>query len=259
MCSCSKKMTLVGDLVFRRRSTNFLLFWIRKFFACWLISSALVLSAGALMIFLPGLLPFGLSSVTAAYADVDVMDREAVAVEIVAVNTQTLGSSETSAISDRSTSLSASRFCPILLSVECDPVSIEAGIDCGMEWMCGLYPCLCGSADAWGGCSCNGLETIYPGVSFSSSDESVLRVVEAFGKVWLIPISAGYATVTADVELRYHDASQVLIEVEVGAMTGADWALIGIVFVCVALLAGFVVLLLHAIRRCRHARAGEKT
>ena len=74
------------------------------------------------------------------------------------------------------------------VSASCDPETIEVGIDCGMEWMCGIWPCLCGSADAWGGCSCNGLETIAPDVSFSSSDEGVVRVQHVGDAVLLMPV-----------------------------------------------------------------------
>ncbi len=124
--------------------------------------------------------------------------------------------------------ISLSRVCPAVLSVACLPRAIEVGCDCGMPDMCGLSPCLCGAVDAWGDCACNGTVVEEPALAFESSDESVVRVVEAFGRVWLVPCGAGSAAVTCTASLSHYESASVEFEVAVGFGVG-DLALLALV------------------------------
>lgn len=119
------------------------------------------------------------------------------------------------------------RFAPLALAADCSPAIIEVGRDCGMEWMCGISPCLCGSADHWGGCSCNGLEEVSPQVVYTSSDEGVVRVVEALGKTWLLPTGSGEATVTVSPSLPYHAGQDAAFVVRVDGVRPGDALLAG--------------------------------
>jgi hypothetical protein len=95
------------------------------------------------------------------------------------------------------------------VSVSVSPRSIQAGISCGLADMCGLNPCLCGSAvDKWGACACNGLKTVEPTVSAASSDDRVVRVLKIGRVVLLVPVGTGRAVVTVRGHLvNYTDAS----------------------------------------------------
>lgn len=89
-----------------------------------------------------------------------------------------------------------------------NPATIEVGIPCDMDWMCGLDPCLCGTPDSWGACACNGLETIAPTYTFSSSDESVVRVITLGDQRWLVPMGTGETKITVTAHLQhYSDAT----------------------------------------------------
>ena len=170
------------------------------------------------------------------------------------VSAGAFGSESAAVVADGAGELALPRFCPTALSAECDPASIEAGVDCGMDWMCGIEPCLCGSADAWGGCSCNGLETTSPTVSYASSDEGVVRVEEAAGRVWLVPVAPGTATVTCTASLKHFADTEARLAVTVGGPTLADGVLAGLCLLAVALIAACVLLVRRAMkRRRRHA------
>lgn len=149
-------------------------------------------------------------------------DREVEPVDIVQVRAGAFGLDAVTSAEGDLEGLTVPRICPTLLSATCDPASIEAGVDCGMDWMCGIAPCLCGSADDWGGCSCNGLAETSPLVHYSSSDEGVVRVVEAWGQAWLVPVGVGTATVTCAASLEYHDGTVVEVPVTVAGPLLAD-------------------------------------
>lgn len=149
------------------------------------------------------------------------------------------------------------RLAPLVLSAATNPVSIEVGRDCGMDWMCGISPCLCGSADHWGGCSCNGLEEVSPQVSFMSSDEGVVRVVEAFGQTWLVPVGAGTATVTATPALRYHAGQDVTFAVRVDGAQAGDALLAGMVLAVIAIIGGVVFGVRATVRKAKQ-QGGEQ-
>lgn len=192
-----------------------------------------------------------------AFADVDAMQLETEPVSVTEVSASAFGVESRCAVSDSAAQLSIARFCPMAVSASCDPATIEVGIDCGMEWMCGIWPCLCGSADAWGGCSCNGLETIAPDVSFSSSDEGVVRVQHVGDAVLLVPVGEGTATVTCEASLRYHDTTQTAVEVTVGSPTAADAVLGGIAVAVVAVVVGIVLAIRFAVVRRRRGKTGQ--
>lgn len=192
-----------------------------------------------------------------AFADVDAMRLETEPVNVTEVSASAFGMESRSAVSDGAAQLSIARFCPMAVSASCDPATIEVGIDCGMEWMCGIWPCLCGSADAWGGCSCNGLETIAPDMSFSSSDEGVVRVQQVGDTVLLVPAGEGTATITCEASLRYHDTTRTAVEVTVGAPSAADAVLGGIAVVAIVAVVGIVFAIRSAVVRRRRIKAGQ--
>lgn len=99
------------------------------------------------------------------------------------------------------------------LPLSVSPQSIEVGISCGMEEMCGLDPCLCGSAvDGWGSCACNGLRRVEPGLTATSSDRGVARVVKMGGTFLVYPTGLGEATITVHGSLpHYADAQSTLL------------------------------------------------
>lgn len=192
-----------------------------------------------------------LPSSAQAAASLEERSRGLVSVSQVEISAFGIGV-ETSTGSDEV--LRMARFCPMELSFATDPSSIEAGIDCGMTDMCGIEPCLCGSADAWGGCSCNGLEVLEPSVSCISSDEEVVRVGQVFGKTWLIPVGSGSAVLSCSASLKYFDGTTQDVPVEVHGLVAAD-AVLG----AIALLAGAVVVALAwiAMRRLGRNRAAR--
>ncbi len=145
-----------------------------------------------------------------------------------------------------------------MLEVSCSPASIEMGLSCGMDWMCGLDPCLCGTPDDYVSCACNGTETVSPVVAVSSSDEDVLRVVEFAGAWWLVPVGQGEAEVLVSARLpHYADATQTL-HVEVAPAGAAQWAFaIGGVLLAAALVAGLVALAVRGLRRRASKRVGR--
>lgn len=175
-------------------------------------------------------------------------------VEVESLQASLLGASKSVDVSDRTEILRVSRFAPLALDAVCSPDVIQAGVDCGMEWMCGIEPCLCGSADAWGGCSCNGLVDVRPSVAFSSSDESVVRVVEAFGRTWVVPVGPGRAQLTVTPSLRYHTSQAVQVNVTVADVQAADvrlgLAVLASVVVVAAVCAGVVSAIRKRKDRC---------
>ncbi len=91
------------------------------------------------------------------------------------------------------------------------PVSIEAGIDCGMPEMCGINPCTCGSADRWGCCSCNGLKKVYPSISVKSRNPDVATAKYSDGRVSVKGIKSGTAEIDVTASLlHYKDANQTI-------------------------------------------------
>lgn len=182
---------------------------------------------------------------------------EAVAIERVAAAAFGVESAAEVADGGGSGALAVPRFCPTALSAACDPASIEAGVDCGMDWMCGIEPCLCGSADAWGGCSCNGLETRTPELAFSSSDEGVVRVVEALGRTWLVPTGAGTATLTCTASLAYHGDAVADVTVTVDGPQLADALLAGTAVLAVGLAAAAVFGVRALVRVMRRGGADD--
>ena len=177
---------------------------------------------------------------------------EAPVVSVVAVEGSTLGSTWQSDVAAGSAAQTLPRVTPTMLDVACDPDTIQVGVSCGMDWMCGIKPCLCGSADHWGGCSCNGLVDESPQVTWESSDEDVVRVTEAFGRTWLVPVGAGQATLTATPTLSYHDGVAASMTVSVDGPQVAD----GIAVALVAGVVAVVVALCLAIRRFVRNREG---
>lgn len=192
---------------------------------------------------------------SAAHADVSAMKLDPQPLAVTQVRVDALGSTSTAVVENGAAQLPLSRLCPMTVTATCDPDSIEAGISCGMDWMCGLRPCLCGSADEWGGCSCNGMETVRPETAFTSSDESVVRVVQFAGKTWFVPVGVGTATVTCDATLRYHDDARAAVEVTVGGLTAPDGVLIAACIGAVAIIVALVFVVRRVAKRKREEAA----
>lgn len=139
------------------------------------------------------------------------------------------------------------------VSVATTPSSIRTGINCGMGDMCGLDPCLCGSAvDDWGVCACNGLKTTRPSVSVESKTPSVARAVNLRGHFILWPLRTGEAKLVVHGSLvHYQSADSVIsIKMTVGTLVGF-YALVVLAFV---LAAGFVLLVVRLFRCIKNRR-----
>lgn len=95
------------------------------------------------------------------------------------------------------------------------PESIETGVDCGMPDMCGIDPCLCGSCDTWGSCSCNGLKRTVPTVTATASDPGLLSVRVNDGKVLIKGLKEGKGAVTVTASLTHYQTVSKTIAVEV--------------------------------------------
>lgn len=190
----------------------------------------------------------------AAFGEVSALKLDPQPLAVEQVQASAFATTTRGQVEDGTARLSIARLCPMAVTATCDPASIEAGISCGMDWMCGLRPCLCGAADEWGGCACNGTETVCPDVTFTSSDEGIVRVVQFAGKTWLVPVGEGTATVTCSAALRYHEDAQAAVEVTVGGMTGADAALIGCCVGAAAIVAALVAAICMLVRRMRRKK-----
>ncbi len=195
-----------------------------------------------------------------AWAAASLADRVEEPVQVANVTAEAFGTSVTAG-PGQAESLPISRFCPMAISASTDPVSIEAGIDCGMVDMCGIEPCLCGSADAWGGCSCNGLQTLEPTISYTSSDESVVRVEQAWGRTWLVPVGPGTATLSCTASLKYFEDTTLQVAVEVGSLAVADAALAGtaLAVLVVVVLVVWGIVRLVARKGAARAEKGERS
>jgi hypothetical protein len=109
-----------------------------------------------------------------------------------------------------------------LMPVQLSPDSIQTGIPCGMADMCGQDPCLCGSVDAYGACACNGVHATYPTLDVSSSDESVVRVIRLFDRVYLVPVGSGTAVVSMHASLIHYNDASASMQVTVDAFSVFD-------------------------------------
>lgn len=171
-------------------------------------------------------------------------------VSVTSVNVGLFGIGSTSSLSESACDMTLPRFAPSVLSPAFTPEVIQVGKDCGMDWMCGITPCLCGSSDSWGGCSCNGLQDERPTYQAVSSDEGVVKVASAIGMTWLVPTGVGCADVTVTPSLRYHNGESAVIHVQVDGLQAADALVAGLVAVLVAAIVGMVVFVLRKKGRC---------
>lgn len=114
-------------------------------------------------------------------------------------------------------SVSDAGFTGQLLQADCTPSNIEVGITCGMTGMCGESPCLCGSPDVWGDCACNGLETIYPQISVTSSNSLTAFPVELSDGWHLISFIPGQADINVTAQLKHYDDANTTVHVSAGA------------------------------------------
>lgn len=130
------------------------------------------------------------------------------------------------------------------VEVSCTPASIEVGISCGMEEMCGLDPCLCGASDAFGCCACNGFEQRSPEVSISSED--ILRAWPVHvGKRWyVVSLLPGQTQLHVTGELDHYDGYAADYRVKSATVSFAG---VLVLISLVAIVVGVVVLVVRAI------------
>ena len=152
------------------------------------------------------------------------------------------------------------------------PEYVEVGISCGMEGMCGQDPCLCGSSDAWGACSCNGLEVARPTYALAAADGSdvgFVRIVDAPGGPWLVSAGPGEADVIVTAELAHYAPAATVTHIRVAPFGPFDALKIAALLVCAALLVAGVVMCVRAavrgvraaasrLRRLRRARGFQQ-
>ena len=144
---------------------------------------------------------------------------------------------------------------PYKLDVACDPESIEVGISCGMSWMCGEHPCLCGVADHWGDCACNGFETQVPAIAVQSSNPHV--AVLSMGDSWyVLGLAPEEADITVTASLQHYDDASQTMHVSCGGPSP-----LGILAIALALavVAGAITLAVRAVRGAGRARAAAQT
>lgn len=143
---------------------------------------------------------------------------------------------------------------PVKLPVTCDPQSIECGMSCGMSDMCGESPCLCGAADQWGDCACNGTQTTCPELELATGDSSSVQVFKV-GDDWYLFGLGGSTDVTATAALKHYDTGTQTLHVQVGGVGGAF-------FLALALLVCIVAALVFGVRagarRHRREHAGAE-
>lgn len=143
-------------------------------------------------------------------------------------------------------------WAPVPLDVSTTPESIETGISCGMSDMCGEDPCLCGAADEYGSCACNGLETTIPTVEVTSSSGAVVAV-QAGGSWYAVGVMPGQADLTVTTNLKHFEPSTQTVQVS--AVPGMGTAVTaGTLVLAIALVAGVVRAAVHTARSRRAAR-----
>lgn len=168
------------------------------------------------------------------------------ALSIAGVRTEALGEVREAAAGEE---LHLGRFCAREMTVATDPATAEFGVSCGMDWMCGLDPCLCGSSDTWGSCSCNGLEERAPEVACASSDESVLRVEVRDGRIRLVPVGDGEAVLSLEASMDHHTPASAEVRVHVGGMEAAEWAWAASAAVAIAAAGACAALVARQVRK----------
>lgn len=153
-------------------------------------------------------------------------------------------------------SIQLARIDIIPLPVQTTPLSIETGIPCGMEEMCGLDPCLCGAVDQWGACACNGTEETHPTLSFLPDREGIVGSVEFFDTTYLIALGEGSTDATVRAELPHHEVAETSMRVDVAPFGFADLlkvmgALLVVAGVCAAVFFGARALIRVFVRLIR--------
>lgn len=187
-----------------------------------------------------------LGGVPAAFAESFVEEVPDGALSIVGVRTEALGEAREAAAGEE---LRLGRFCAREMTVDTDPATAELGVSCGMDWMCGLDPCLCGSSDRWGSCSCNGLEERAPEVACTSSDESVLRVEAESGRIRLVPVGDGEAVLSLEASMSHHTPTSAEVQVRVGGMEAAEWAWTALAAAAIAVAGACAALITRQVRK----------
>ena len=146
---------------------------------------------------------------------------------------------------------------PSLLGIVTTPSSISTGIACQNMDVCEVDPCTCGKPDAWGHCACGGYEDTSPTVVITSSDSGVARAVSAFGRVWVVPISPGTATIEVSAELVHYQSALYTFEVAVQPLGALDVALVAAAAVLLAALVIVLALLVRLLVRAVRALAAR--
>lgn len=147
---------------------------------------------------------------------------------------------------------------PNMLSIVTTPSALSTGVQCHMDDVCGYDPCTCGKPDAWGHCACGGFQETVPTVSVESSDPGVARIVEAFGRLWVVPVSPGQTTITVTAELIHYKGATEQFLVDVAPFGAVDVLLIAAACVVVVAVCGLMVLcvrlLVGLLRRARERK-----
>lgn len=154
------------------------------------------------------------------------------------------------------------------LPVSCKPDSIETGIPCGMDEMCGQDPCLCGAVDDWGACACNGTRTTRPSwaLSLDADAGETVHLVEFAGRMWVVSFGIGGASSdgTLKASLVHFDDASMPVHVDVAPfgildflkIAAALFVAVGFVF---ALGAGIRALIGRIRRKVAQSRRKRET
>jgi hypothetical protein len=145
---------------------------------------------------------------------------------------------------------------PQRLDLTVKPAAIKTGLDCGMLEMCGIDPCLCGYPDSYGACACNGLEETRVALKVQSDNPATLGVLQMGNSYWLVPLSAGGATVSVTAVLPHYEDARVVVFASVNAPVPP----LLIYILTLLAIAGLVIATVRVlVRRTAKAKTGDGT
>lgn len=141
-----------------------------------------------------------------------------------------------------------------------DPEFVEIGVSCGMKGMCGEDPCLCGSADEWGACSCNGLQTVRPTFELAGADGidvGFVRIVDAPWGPWLVSAGSGEADVVVTAQMARHVPASCVCHVRVAPFGPLDALKIAGALACAVLVVMGVAVCVRSVAISARAVVGR--
>ncbi|MDR0500392.1 MAG: hypothetical protein LBG97_03990 [Coriobacteriales bacterium] len=146
---------------------------------------------------------------------------------------------------------------PVGLPLECSPSTIQTGIDCGMEDMCGLDPCLCGNPDEWGACACNGVRQTDVELDINVVNSEVASILRLGDSWWVLPSSSGETMITVTATLPHYATSTTSVQLHVDAPLPPPvfWCVLG--FIIAALLLFMITIIVKKKSRTKNGKTSS--